>query len=110
MEKIVSELMKNKTLIGGIKESIKDIMEDGKIDASDTPAFIRIIVVIMNELHLIKLDEKDTKEVLSLFVRELNKQLNVMCDIEEEKFLKLLDLSIELMLFNPNTVSGCFCF
>ena len=92
-----------------IDQSIKEIMKDGKIDEYDIPE----IILLLTELTMTPTSKKMSAEDLT---EKLNKLYDYIMthyklfpedDIQKQNFKRLFDMSLRLVMIQPNIKAAC---
>ena len=106
---LLEKIMLDDETSKSIKNSIDNIMHDGKIDQYDIPEIIFLIADIMNNTNVV--NTKLTVENLASLIKELykfiEKQYNLVPDESQKaSFDRLVNSCIKLILFQPKVKTG----
>jgi hypothetical protein len=103
------EMTKNVTFLTKIDQTVKNIMKDGKIDHFDIPE----ILLLITDLISIGDQKKVTQEQLQASIIGLydyimaHYKLFPDDDEQKEAFKRLFDMSVKLIMFQPNIKKTC---
>ena len=90
-----------------VKESIKNIVKDDKIDTSDIPEIVHIVTLGYNRIGKHKVTFEQLPELLATIANMLLDKYNLVPDELREPFNKALQSSISLVLTVPNIKKCC---
>lgn len=107
LSNIAKILVEDPKFLKTIEGNIKYIMKDGKVDAYDIPEIMAIVTECYNNLGNIKVTYEELPDILSEIVDFIFKKYNVVPDDQEEKFKKMIDTVITLIMLKPNVKKGC---
>jgi hypothetical protein len=88
-----------------ITNGIQSIMKDGKIDSSDIPDIMLILMECTNNLEKINLTYNQLVEVLEEVILFILEEQNVIPDDKKENIYKMIRTSIKLVLLQPKLKS-----
>jgi hypothetical protein len=110
----VSEVFKDKHLSGMIKlivddpvfiakveSSVKNILKDGKVDQTDIPEFVFLIMEAYNTLPKARLTKDELPEFVSCVFNYLVDKYNLIPKDERTKYEVLVASSVKLVLMAP---------
>lgn len=110
----VSEVFKDKHLSGMVKlivddpvfiakveSSVKNILKDGKVDETDIPEFIFLIIEAYNTLPKARLTKEEIPEFVSCVYNYLVEKYNLIPKDERGKYESLVASSVKLLLMTP---------
>jgi len=110
----VSEVLKDKNLSGMVKlivddpvfiakveSSVKNILKDGKVDQSDIPEFVFLIMEAYNTLPKARLSREELPEFVSCVFNYLVDKYNLIPKNERTKYEVLVASSVKLVLMTP---------
>jgi hypothetical protein len=104
-------LTQNPRFIRELEESVKKIVEDGKIDVGDAAEIVHIIVTVIEHQPTIQLEPNDLGTLIRSLYDFVVTKYKVFHDKETaDKFGKIVDSSIRLVLMRPKVneaVGGC---
>ena len=110
LKPIAEIIVKDPKFINEIKESINNMMKDGKIDIMDVPDMIKLIVLGYNKLDKIKVTQDELPDLLKEIAHLIIVNYKLLPDAMLIKFEKILDTCISLIILVPNIRSvSCFC-
>jgi len=99
---IVDKIVDNREFVDECTKQIRDnILKDNKIDTSDLPYLINIVVLILNSKPKIKVSNIAMKQVMKLLIVRLLDEIKYI-DLKEDVPMlpeqeKLVDLSLDLL-------------
>jgi hypothetical protein len=88
-----------------ITKGIQSIMKDGKIDSTDIPDIMLIIMECTNNLEKFNLTYNQLVEVLEEVLLFILDEQNVIPDDKREDFYKMIRTTIKLVLLQPKLKS-----
>ena len=99
---IVDKIVDNRDFVDECTKQIRDnILKDNKIDTSDLPYLINIVVLILNSKPKIKVSGVVMKQVMKLLIVRLLDEIKYIDLKSEVQMLpeqeKLIDLSLDLL-------------
>ena len=99
---IVDKIVDNREFVDECTKQIRDnILKDNKIDTSDLPYLINIVVLILNSKPKIKVSGVVMKQVMKLLIVRLLDEIKYIDLKSEVQMLpeqeKLIDLSLDLL-------------
>jgi hypothetical protein len=104
-------LIKNPQFLRELEESVKAIAEDGKVDMGDAAEIVHIIVSVIEHQPRVRLEPNDLGTLIRLLYDFVVVKYKIFDDTETaEKFGKIVDSSIRLVLMRPKVneaVGGC---
>ena len=120
----VSEVFNNKNLhtmialilddplfIDKVGQSIKNILNDGRVDESDIPEFIFLIMEAYNSLPEARLSKEEMPVFISCIFNYLVEKYNLIPLEQRDKYEKMVVSSIKLVLMMPQfkTITRWVC-
>jgi hypothetical protein len=107
LSNIAKILIKDTNFIKTVEGNIKFIMKDGKVDIHDIPEIISIVTESYNNIGTIKLTYEQLPEILSEVIDFIFTKYDVIPNDQEEKFKKMIDMVIKLVMLKPKVKKGC---
>jgi len=98
VEKIVNELLDNKEFKEDCNRNILNILEDGKVDSSDAPYILSLVVDIVNEYPDIEISPNKIEKVLNVLVLRLLDELSLLNDENRHQIEKILSSALKLLV------------
>ena len=98
VEKLANEILDNKEFKDECKSNISSILQDGKIDSSDAPYILSLVVDILNEYPEIDIKQKHIEGVLRVVIMRILEELNLLNEENEKKIDKLLASALKLLV------------
>ena len=109
MSKLLSvaatKILHDEHLTKTITNGIQSIMKDGKIDSTDIPDIMLIIMECTNNLEKFNLTYNQLVEVLEEVVLYVLEEQNVIPDDKKEDIYKMIRSTIKLVLLQPKLKS-----
>ena len=97
-----------------IDTSVKEIMKDGKIDKHDIPALVLLMTeIVLTPNASVKLTDEMIQEKMDQMYDYIMTQYKLYPanEVDKTAFKELFDISVELVLFQPNLKKKCLpCF
>ncbi len=90
-----------------VEAKLKSIMKDGKIDKTDIPDIMILVVYCTNNLKKFNLSYNELGEVLEETIMYLLNHFNVIPDESKEDFIAMTKSMVELVMMQPK-VKSCF--
>lgn len=118
IDEVFNALKADPAFIIKVDAYITSIMQDGKIDQSDVPQIIFLIMDVYNELPKFHLTYEDLPQLIKMLynfiIDKLIEEKKIELSPEKRADLeKLVDLSISLVMLQPKVkeqVTRCFSF
>ena len=104
---IAKLLVNNDRFISVVEENMKIIMKDGKVDSYDIPIIMEIVMDCYNNLGKIKVTYDELPDILQEVVKYIFEKYDIVPDDEEEKFEKMINSIITLIMLKPNIKKKC---
>ena len=113
-DKMIRLIVDDSAFIDKVEKSIKNILDDGKVDELDIPEFIFLIMETYNSLPEAILEKEEISEFISCIFNYLVEKYNLIPLEEEQRFKyeKMLVSSIKLVLMVPKfkNLKICSCW
>ena len=97
-----------------IDTSVKEIMKDGKIDKHDIPSLVLLMTeIVLTPNASVKLTDEMIQEKMDQMYDYIMTQYKLYPanEVDKTAFKELFDISVELVLFQPNLKKKCLpCF
>lgn len=90
-----------------VETKLKSIMKDGKIDKTDIPDIMILIVYCTNNLKKFNLSYNELGEVLEETIMYLLNHFDVIPEESKEEFIVMTKSMVELVMMQPK-VKSCF--
>ena len=107
LSNIAKILIDDDKFIKTIEGNIKYIMKDGKVDAYDIPEIMTIVTECYNNLGSIKVSYEELPDILREIIDYIFTKYDLVPDEHEEKFKKMIDTVITLIMLQPKIRKGC---
>ena len=103
------ELAKNIDFVKRIDVSVKKMLTDGKIDHNDIPELVLLITDLSVSSNQLSLSPDELSTAINGLYNYIMEHYNLFPTNQEEKasFEKLFNMSIKLVLFQPNVKKNC---
>jgi hypothetical protein len=105
VEKIVAELTNDPKFLSRVEESVKKMLQDGKLDSSDVPELVFLIMDSYNTVGNVRV----SKELLGEFVKQVFKfiveKYKLLPQDKMEEYESMLVSSVKLVLLTPSVDS-----
>jgi hypothetical protein len=109
MSKLLSvtatKVLHDEKLKTSVTQKIESIMQDGKVDTSDIPDILSIVVECTDNLGALHLSYTELIEVLEEIIMYILEQHKVIPDDKKQEFTKMIHGSIKLVLLQPKIKS-----
>ncbi len=102
---VATKILHDTYLRQTITNGVQTIMKDGKIDSSDIPEIMLIIMECTNNLEKFNLTYNQIVEVLEEVILFILEEQNVIPDDKKEDIYKMIRTSIKLVLLQPKLKS-----
>ena len=113
VNEMVKLILDDPIFITKVENSIKSIVKDNKVDQSDIPEFVFLIMEAYNSLPKAKLTKEEIPEFVSCVYNYLVDKYNLIPEEERSKYESLIVSSIKLVLMNPQLENlskwKCYC-
>ena len=110
VEEVFKILSTDEKFIARVKESINNIMKDGKIDQYDAPELVFLITDAYNEMSNLKLTYEDLPVLIKMLYAFIVEKFDLIPVDKREDFARLVDVAIKLVMLQPKVeqqVSKC---
>jgi hypothetical protein len=109
VNEMVKLILDDPIFITKVENSIKSIVKDNKVNQSDIPEFVFLIMEAYNSLPKAKLTKEEIPEFISCVYNYLVEKYNLIPKEERSKYESLIVSSIKLVLMNPQleNLSNC---
>jgi hypothetical protein len=105
VEKIVAELTNDPKFLSRVEESVKKMLHDGKLDSSDVPELVFLIMDTYNTMG----NARVSKELLGEFVKQVFKfiveKYKLLPQDKMAEYEHMLVSSVKLVLLTPSVDS-----
>lgn len=111
LKQIARIIIDDKDFINDIKVSLDNILKDGKIDVTDIPEMMLLIVLAYNKSTKFTVSYHELAELLTEITRLIITKYNLVPTELETQFEKISQTSISLILLMPKiraTCTSCF--
>jgi hypothetical protein len=98
---MVKLIVDDPVFIAKVEASVKTILKDGKVDESDVPEFIFLIMEAYNSLPKAKLTKEELPEFVSCVYNYLVEKYNLIPKDQRAKYETLVASSVKLVLMAP---------
>ena len=98
---MVKLILDNPIFIDKIETSVKSIIKDNKVEQTDIPEFVFLIMEAYNSLPKAKLTKEEIPEFISCVYNYLVDKYNLISNEEKNKYETLVASSIKLVLMTP---------
>lgn len=106
VSKFLQTLIEDKEVLDNIENSLKEIMEDGKVTSSDIPDLFNIVIECTDNLGKFNLTYNQLPEFLEELVNYILDHFNLIPDDEEEDIKKMINTAIKLVMLKPKVKKG----
>lgn len=105
VDKIVAELTNDPKFLSRVEESVKKMLQDGKLDSSDVPELVYLIMDTYNTVGNVRV----SKDLLGEFVRQVFKfivqKYKLLPEDKMAEYEHMLLSSVKLVLLTPSVDS-----
>jgi len=105
VEKVVTELTNDPKFLSRVDESVKKMLEDGKLDSSDVPELVFLIMNTYNTVGNVRV----SRELLGDFVKQVFKfiveKYKLLPQNKMEEYESMIVSSVKLVLLTPSVDS-----
>ena len=105
VDKIVAELTNDPKFLSRVEESVKKMLQDGKLDSSDVPELVFLIMNTYNTVGNVRV----SKELLEEFVKQVFKfiveKYNLLPQDKMTEYESMIVSSVKLVLLTPSVDS-----
>lgn len=111
VKNIAEIIINDPEFVDDVKTSIDKILKDGKIDLADIPEMMSLVTLGYNKSSNFTVTLEELPELLSEIAHLLISKYDLVPEENREKFEKVLQSSISLILLMPKVKSVCVsCF
>jgi Glu-tRNA(Gln) amidotransferase subunit E-like FAD-binding protein len=105
VDKIVAELTNDPKFLSRVEESVKKMLQDGKLDSSDVPELVFLIMDTYNNVGNVRV----SKELLEEFVKQVFKfiveKYKLLPQDKMAEYESMIVSSVKLVLLTPSVDS-----
>jgi len=110
VDKIVAELTNDPKFLSRVEESVKKMLQDGKLDSSDVPELVFLIMDTYNTVGKVRV----SKELLEEFVKQVFKfiveKYKLLPQDKMAEYESMIVSSVKLVLLTPSIDSALKSF
>jgi len=110
VDKIVAELTNDPKFLSRVEESVKKMLQDGKLDSSDVPELVFLIMDTYNNVGNVRV----SKELLEEFVKQVFKfiveKYKLLPQNKMSEYESMIVSSVKLVLLTPSVDSALKSF
>ena len=106
VKSIVNNIIADETFKRKCKTYFNQIFEDGKIDTSDIPIMINLVLTVYNNHNKVKVTKEHLKPVFMLLISTLLIEFKGDIDIDLDLILLMLEPQIDILLMSIK-MSNC---
>jgi hypothetical protein len=106
LTKIVSDLTNDPKFLARIDESVKKMLADGKLDATDIPEIVYLIMDAYNTIGSIKVTKDDLGSFVKLIFKFVVDKYNLLPSDKFAEYELMLMSSVKLVLLTPQVDSS----
>ena len=104
----VKTLVEDTNFTMKLEELINEIMKDGKIDFSDTPQLILLVVESYNNVKNVKLLYNQIPLLVKGVTSHILENKNLIPENKKENFDKMIETAVKLVMVQPRVKRFCF--
>lgn len=105
VSKIVAELTKDPKFLARIDESVKKILADGKLDSTDIPEIVYLIMDAYNTIGSVRVSKEDLGSFVKLIFQFLVDKYKLLPNDKLPEYESMLMSSVKLVLLTPQVDS-----
>jgi hypothetical protein len=106
MERIVDALIKNVQFRESLKQTYKEVLEDGKLNEKDVPVLVKFIALNYNNIRNLRIQHDQIKEVFIAVIKTILIEEELTTEEDINAVLPFIDTSLDLLVIQLRT-SGC---
>jgi hypothetical protein len=106
---ITTLILNDKQFSNDIKNSLDNMMRDGKIDLTDVPEMIHLVTLGYNKSKKFSVTFNQLPELLTNLALRIIEKYDLIPDELQDDFKKILQSSINLILLSPRIKKMCCC-
>lgn len=106
MERIVDALIKNEPFRTSLKQTYKEVLEDGKLNEKDVPILVKFIALNYNNIRNLRIQQDQIKEVFIAVIKTILIEEELTTEEEINQVLPFIETSLDLLVMQIRT-SGC---
>ncbi|ADO67499.1 hypothetical protein crov465 [Cafeteria roenbergensis virus] len=111
IQEIAQIILKDPKFIDDIKISLTNVLKDGKIDMADIPEILLLVALGYNKSTKFTVSIDQLPELLTELVNIIIVKYDLIPDVLQSQFNKILQSSITLILLMPRVKATCTsCF
>ena len=101
VSKIVTELTNDPKFLARIDESVKKMLEDGKLDSTDIPEIVYLIMDAYNTMGSVRVSKEDLGSFVKLIFQFLVDKYKLLPSDKLPEYESMLMSSVKLVLLTP---------
>lgn len=105
VDNCIDLLVKDSEFNKKLDEYIDNIMDDGKIDFSDIPELIHLVMDCYNNFSKFKLTYNELPEFIDKIIKYVLTNKDIVPQDKVESFEKMINVAIKLVLMQPKVKS-----
>jgi hypothetical protein len=102
VEKIVAELTNDPKFLSRVEESVKKMLEDGKLDSSDVPELVYLIMDSYNTVGNVRVSKELLGEFVSQVFKFIVEKYKLLPQNKMAEYEHMLLSSVKLVLLTPS--------
>jgi hypothetical protein len=106
---ITTLILNDKKFSIDIKNSLDNMMRDGKIDLTDVPEMIHLVTLGYNKSKKFSVTLNQLPDLLTNLALRIIEKYDLIPDELQDDFRKILQSSINLILLSPKIKKMCCC-
>lgn len=105
VDNCVDLLIKDHEFNKNLDSYVDTIMKDGKIDFSDVPELVQLIMDCYNNFSKFELSYNELPEFIQKITKYILDNKNVLPEDKKEQFEKMINVAIKLVMTQPKVKS-----
>jgi len=101
VEKVVSELTNEPKFLSRVDESVNKILKDGKLDSSDVPELVFLIMDTYNTVGNVRVSKEHLEEFVRRIFQFIVEKYNLLPQDKMTEYEYMLVSSVKLVLLTP---------
>ena len=107
VQNVIDNLINDDNFQGKVNNLIDEIMKDHKIDFSDTPKIILLVVETYNNTKSIKLKKDQIPRLVKGVTQHILDDKHLIPDDQKDTFANMIQVAVELVMVQPK-IKNCF--
>ena len=107
IDEVLQSITNDPKFVNEVKELVDDILEDGKIDMSDIPDMITLVVECYNNFSKFHVKYEQLPRLFTKLTQHIANEMNLIPDNQKKTYNKHIKTAINLVMLQPKVKKCC---